>query len=285
MSWRDRQYASFEYDRAAPQGGMATGWGRLGRGLVILLAANAGMAIVSMLTGKAIFAWLAVVPHAWWQPWRYLTFQFLHADLMHLLFNMIGLYFLGEPLERAWGTRRFLWFYLGCGACAGLAHVVIGLASGFGQHTQLVGASGGVYAVVLACAVLFPQYRIFFIPIRWAAGIFLGLAVLNVVGGFSDGSAMNGGVSDIAHLGGAAAGAVWLWVGRGAGAFRLPRIFSGRKGAWERKMRKRAQEEARMDGILQKIHDRGLGSLSWPEKRILRSATQHRRDERGPFTP
>ncbi len=72
--------------------------------------------------------WLGASPEHWWQIWRYITFQFLHDihSIWHILFNMLGLYFLGTPLESYLGTRKFLIFYLSCGALGGVAYVIAG---------------------------------------------------------------------------------------------------------------------------------------------------------------
>lgn len=221
----------------------------------------------------------AVIPSAWWQVWRYLTFQFLHGGPIHLLFNMIGLYFLGMILENAWGSKRFLKFYLVCGAVAGLTHVAITFAfNPSGMNVRLVGASGGVYAIVLACAVFFPRIQVivlfFPMPIRFAAMLFIGIAGYNILsGGF------NSGISDAAHLGGAGAAAVWIWI--------LPKLKAGavrrksvdNRGAWQRKMQKLADEQAQIDSILAKIHENGIASLTGREKKILRDATRRQQTE------
>ncbi len=227
--------------------------------------------------------WLAVTAAEWWQLWRYVTFQFLHGGLIHLLFNMLGLYFLGRILEGSWGPKRFLTFYLGCGAFAGLCHVVMTFAiSPADTHTHLIGASGGVFAVVLACAILFPQIRLilflFPVPIRFAAALFIGIAVYSLLSGIASGGFVDN-ISHAAHLGGAVAGVFWVWV--------LPRLRRGLvstrirrgKGAWQRKLEKQADQQAEIDRILHKIHEQGIGSLTPGEKRILKNASQQQQQE------
>ena len=130
--------------------------------------------------------WFAVVPARWWEIWRYVTFQFLHGGFGHIFFNMLALYFLGMMLEADWGGRRFLAFYLVCGVVAGIAHVLLTPVLNQPTWVPLIGASGGVYAVLLACAVFFPRIRIlvyflFPVPIRVVAAIFLGIALFNVL--------------------------------------------------------------------------------------------------------
>ena len=262
-------------------GGFAAGMPKPTPAVKWLLIANVGVFFIQLLGG--VTEALAVIPVAWWQIWRYVTFQFLHGGPIHLLFNMIGLYFLGMVLERAWGTKRFLRFYLACGAFAGLCHVVLTvLFNPLGMEISLIGASGGVYAIVLACAVLFPQIRLvlflFLVPIRFVAVLFIGIAVYNILMGIRAGG-FAGGISDAAHLGGAVAAAFAIWV--------LPRLHRRTQrvvrrhndGAWERKMERQAAEQAEVDRILEKIHQTGITSLSRREKKMLREATHRQRDE------
>ncbi len=226
----------------------------------------------------------------WWQVWRYLTFQFLHSpeSIRHIALNMLALYFFGMPLERAWGSRRFLRFYLWCGAFAGVSYVVMSwlLLPQSMWYTPLIGASGGVFAVLLACAVLFPGIRvmvlfIFPLSIRALAIIVFAGMVLVLLMGFSRGNVMaNPGFwSDVAHLGGAVAAAVWIWG--------LPKVRQAgeearekaNKGAWERKIRKQQAERGQIDFILDKIRREGIGNLTSKEKKILRDATERQRQE------
>lgn len=296
MGLHDRPYWRDDFDR-----GGGKGFGKIFVGMpkptsVVkwLLLANIAVFVLQIFfdrpvaTASGIRAghmtqWLGVTGAEWWQLWRYVTFQFQHGGLIHLLFNMLGLYFLGRILEESWGTKRFLTFYLSCGAFAGLCHVVMTFAfSPADTHTPLIGASGGVYAVVLACAILFPQIRLilflFPVPIRFAAALFIGIAVYNLLSGIASGGFV-GGISDAAHLGGAVAGAFWVWglprLRRGLVSTRITRG----KGAWQRKLQKEADQQAEIDRILHKIHQRGIGSLTPGEKHILKNATQQQQQE------
>jgi len=225
---------------------------------------------------------LGITVEASWQVWRYITFQFLHGDFLHIVLNMLALYFLGMVLEASWGGRRFLRFYLVCGVVAGVAYVLIGALYQQPTWRPLIGASGGVYGVLLACAVLFPQFRIIFlffpVPIRLAALIIFGGMIVLVLQSLSHGQ-MDRAMSDVAHLGGAVAAGVWIWVSprlRGATRDAAARL---RSGAWARKMRRRDEEQAEIDRILSKIHEQGLDSLSGREKKLLREATERQRQE------
>jgi membrane associated rhomboid family serine protease len=288
MGLHDRPYWRDDFD----QGGK--GFGTIVAGMpkptsVVkwLLIANLAVSVLQIFFDRDRAAhmsqWLAVTGAEWWQLWRYVTFQFLHGGLFHLLFNMLGLYLLGRILEESWGPKRFLVFYLSCGAFAGLCHVVMTFAfSPAHTHTHLIGASGGVFAVVLACAILFPQIRLillfFPVPIRFAAALFIGIAVFNLLSGIAGGGFV-GGISDAAHLGGAVAGVFWVWglprLRRGLVSTRIRRG----KGAWHRKLKKQADEQVEIDAILHKIHEQGIGSLTSSEKRILKNASRQQQQE------
>jgi len=279
MSWRDRPYAYRDPDSPAPQrhGGIFGGMPRPGPIVARLLLINLVVFFLRIVFQDSLMHWFAAVPARWWEVWRYITFQFLHADLIHILFNMGGLYFAGMLLEAGWGSRRFLIFYLACGAVAGVAHVVMAFAMHRGYGTFLIGASGGVYAVVLACAVLYPQVRVsvflFPMPIRFAAALFIGIAVYFAWQEIASGGMMRGSVSHVAHLGGAAAAGVWILVSLQFS--RRPRRGEpAGRGRWERKLKRQRRRQDEIDRILDKIRRDGLASLSRHEKRILRQATE-----------
>src|SRR5437879_1590606 len=99
--------------------------------------------------------------------WQLATYMFLHAGLMHILFNMLTLWWAGSALERDWGTRGFLKYYFLCGIGAGLCDVVLnGLMHNWGTHT--VGASGAIYGLLLAFGLLYPDAPVifFFVPMK-----------------------------------------------------------------------------------------------------------------------
>jgi membrane associated rhomboid family serine protease len=139
--------------------------------------------------------------------WTPLTYLFLHNPSggfvsMHLLFNMLGLYWFGAPVERSIGSSEFLWLYLGAGVAAGLLAVLVSPA-------LVLGASGAVFAVMLVYATLFPDARIvlfFFLPLRApvAVLVFAGVAIVGSLG-----TGVQPGIAHIAHLGGLAAG--WIY--------------------------------------------------------------------------
>jgi membrane associated rhomboid family serine protease len=146
------------------------------------------------------------------QVWRFFTFQFLHANFQHLLFNMLGLYFFGQMMETYLGRQRFLTFYLLCGV-AGVAAYLILWALGFlvsTAYVPLVGASAGIFGILAAAAQVAPRATVMLmfppmpVDLRTWAYILLGLATLTVL--FAGPNA--GG--EAAHLGGALLGIVMI---------------------------------------------------------------------------
>ncbi|MFP4140358.1 MAG: rhomboid family intramembrane serine protease [Phycisphaerae bacterium] len=274
-------------------GGMGIGLPKPAAAVKILLILNGvgfGLQILVGIAGKGevpLAHYLGATAAGWWQIWRYITFQFLHSTggIFHIALNMLGLYMLGTPLEQKWGSKAFVKFYLSCGVCAGLAYVVMGHLMNLPPHFPLIGASGGVYGVVLACAVLFPHFRIIFlffpVPIRLAAVVIFGGMILKVLMGVSSGQGRFDPDfwSQVAHLGGAVAAAVWIWV--------LPSLLQAREeaqdrvqmGAWKKKMQQKAREQEKIDRLLQKIHDEGIGSLTNAEKRFLQDTSRRQRED------
>jgi len=227
--------------------------------------------------------------------WRIVGFQFLHAGLIHLLFNMIGLYFFGSLVEGWLGAKRYLAFYLVCGIFGAIAYLFLNLVGGalgamtaappripgllFNDvYTPLVGASAGVFGVLMASAFIAPNATLLvfgILPIRLATGayLFVGLALLNLLLGGS-----NAG-GDAAHLGGAAAGAYFI---RHTHLLRdffdvLKPPKRSEEGPRRRARTPRsAPGEAELDRVLAKVHKKGLQSLTDAERRTLRRSTEAR---------
>ena len=142
-------------------------------------------------------------------PWQLITYGFLHGSFNHLFFNMFAVWMFGTPLERVWGTRRFLIYYTVCVAGAAVAQLGVQLFEGGIYPT--IGASGGVFGLLLAYGVMWPNNRIFLIffpvpvPAKYFVLIYGGIELLL---GFS--RAMPG-IAHFAHLGGMFFGAALLY--------------------------------------------------------------------------
>ena len=153
--------------------------------------------------------WFALWPIASGQfmPWQVLTYAFFHGDMLHLFFNMLGLWMFGSELEQIWGQRRYTMFLLASVLTAAATQLLItGLS---GSLAPTVGASGGLFGLLLAFGMLFPNRTIMplFPPIPMKAKVFVmvfgGLELLMGLSGRS-------GVAHFAHLGGMLGG--WLMI-------------------------------------------------------------------------
>lgn len=167
-----------------------------------------GLAVLGALwpaQAEAIVHLLGVVPGdvayglRLWQPFTYL---FLHGGVLHLFFNMFALWMFGGPLERDWGGRRFLRYYLLTGVGAGFLNVAVSLLWGGTAATAVtIGASGAVYGVLLAFGLLYPHQPIFLwflfpVPARIFVLFFGALTFISALQG------PGSGVSHVSHLGG-----------------------------------------------------------------------------------
>jgi membrane associated rhomboid family serine protease len=154
---------------------------------------------------------LQVVQHGW--LWQLATYSFIHFEFLHWFFNMIGLWMFGSAIEGAWGTRRFVELYAIGVVGAAITTVGISYAHLLGRpDVATIGASGGVFAILIAFGVLFKDNEIMMIPfpLLIKAKYFVGiLIVITLVFAISGG----GDVAYVAHLGGLLFG--WLYVRRG----------------------------------------------------------------------
>jgi membrane associated rhomboid family serine protease len=151
------------------------------------------------------------VVHGW--VWQLVTYSLLHAGILHLLGNMLGLWMFGAAIESAWGTRRFLELYWLGVVGAALTTVALSYTHLLGDPTRpTIGASGGVFAILIAFGMLFGENEIMMIPFPFLikAKYFIGiLIVVELALSMSGG----GNVAYVAHLGGLFFG--WLYVRRG----------------------------------------------------------------------
>ena len=132
--------------------------------------------------------------------WQLVTYMFMHGGFSHILFNMLGLFFFGVQVERTIGSSEFLLFYLLCGFGAGLVSLGSFLITGQ-VHTILLGASGAVYAVLLAFAAYYPDARIYIFGIFPIKAPILVIA-FTVIALFSELSGRGGSTAHLTHLAG-----------------------------------------------------------------------------------
>ena len=172
-----------------------------------IIAANVIAFLPQLYIGEALLQQFALWPlGTLFQPWQLVTYAFLHGSFAHIFFNMFALFMFGRPLEYFWGSRRFAVYYFACVIAAGATQLWTSVLANSTEAT--VGASGGVFGLLLAFAMYFPRQRItlLFPPIPMPAWLFVTLyGVLELVLGVTNTQA---GVAHFAHLGGMLGGAL-----------------------------------------------------------------------------
>ncbi len=214
--------------------------------------------------------WFSVFPETFFaaaQVWRWVTYQFLHATPGHLLFNMFVLFQFGPLIERQFGSRRFLVFYLSAGAAGGVLYTMLAVVRIL-PVGYLVGASGAILGLLGAGAVLYPHLRVLFMLIvpmslRLLAIICVFISLGMILAGQNAGG-------EVAHLAGLAVGVGYtLLRPRLDGA-----LYRRGQGRWQRKQAKAQALRREVDRILAKVHESGLQSLTRKERRMLKEATR-----------
>lgn len=237
--------------------------------------------------------------------YQLVTYMFMHGGWEHLFFNMFALWMFGCVVENVWGPKKFLFYYIACGIGAGLFQEgaqfcdYLGL---FGQPTinigATVGASGAIYAILLAFGMIFPEERIFIFPLpipikaKWFVIFYAGVELFSALSTTGD------GVAHLAHLGGMVFGFFMIRYWRkhptmGYGKSQGEQFFDRLRSSWEKRTNKQADsgrsrttttstgnvdwdynarqqlEQAEIDRILDKIRKSGYDSLTSEEKRRL----------------
>jgi membrane associated rhomboid family serine protease len=238
------------------------------------------------------------------QPYQLLTYMFMHGSWAHLFFNMFALWMFGCVVERVWGPKKFLFYYILCGIGAGLTQEIAQYVAYLGlvgdrvmSLGTTVGASGSIYGILLAFGMIFPEERIFIFPLPVpikAKYFVVGYAVIELVEAFS---LPGDGVAHMAHLGGMLFGFFLIrhWqkhptsgYGRAGGQ----QFFENLRSSWEKRSKKpsatstgnpdwdyNAREKAKqdeIDRILDKIRKSGYDSLSKSEKQTLFDQSRQR---------
>lgn len=214
----------------------------------------------------AFYPWLVFT-----RPWTVITYMFLHGSLMHLLFNMLALYFFGPRVEARLTSRRFTWLYF----LSGLSGAVLSFI--FAPGAPIIGASAGVFGVMLGFAYFWPDapihiWGIIPVPARILVIITTVLAIWSGFGG------ARSNIAHFAHLGGYAGAYLYLkWLDRKRGEFKrrveaAPRETTERVLQWQAIDRHKVHEVNRdeVNRILDKINAKGIGSLT-PQERIFLS--------------
>jgi membrane associated rhomboid family serine protease len=225
---------------------------------IFLLIGIMGMARVPAESFVDVYFGLipaAVVQHGW--IWQIITYGFIHFGFMHWFGNMLGLWMFGASIEGAWGTRRFLELYFLGVLGAAVTTVVLSYTHILGNPFQpTIGASGGVFAILIAFGMMFAENEIMLIPFpfmikaKYFVGILIVATVALAIGG-------GGNIAYVAHLGGLFFG--WLYVKRGMKPAMVNLNFSesyyGVRNAYYRWKRRRA---AKKFEVYMRQHDRDV---------------------------
>jgi membrane associated rhomboid family serine protease len=328
MAWHDRDYNRTSSQPSGGFGGGSGGGIRFGMGgfswssaTGMLLIANIAVFFVDMMTtgrgenfgpvkAMAAFSYDQAIGH--FQVWRFFTYQFLHADITHILFNMVGLYSFGPLVENYLGSRRYLAFYLICGL-AGAALYLLFLMTGIlgiSSASVLVGASGSIMGLLAGAAIIAPpntqaMLMIPPVPVKLRTLAYILLAVSAFVA-LTRGNNAGG---EAAHLGGILMGFFLIKrsgllnfadagarrsgsgpraprdmgdFGPASGTSGSQRMTFAQKVANYRQERARKQQEAmekEIDRILIKVKEKGLHSLTDSEKATLQRETERKRGQ------
>jgi membrane associated rhomboid family serine protease len=182
-----------------------------------LILINVGVFLLQNLLGGWVEYWFALWPPQlpYFKPWQVLTYGFLHGGLAHLFFNMFALFMFGSEIERLFGAKRYLIYYLLCVVGAAAMHLIVVTQAGLPPAPTL-GASGAVFGLLLAFGMAYPKRMIMLIfpPIPLPAWLFVTLyGLLELYLGITQTAS---GIAHFAHLGGMATGFVVIryWQGQ-----------------------------------------------------------------------
>ncbi len=185
-----------------------------------LILINVAMYFLDDLLRGALSMYMALWPleSGLFYPWQVLTYAFLHGSIGHIFFNMLGLWMFGSELERIWGQRRYIEFLGASVLTAAATQLLISMLAGY--HNPTVGASGGLFGLLLAFGMMFPDRTIMplFPPIPMKAKVFV--AVYGGIELFLGVTGTSSGVAHFAHLGGMLGGWLMLRYWRGQPPFK-----------------------------------------------------------------
>jgi membrane associated rhomboid family serine protease len=249
-----------------------------------ILVLNALVFLVQMLGGwrtKILFVeYGALIPSFWTEPWRLLTYSFIHGGFWHIFFNMLMFWMFAPQVEEALGSKSFVGLYLFSGIFAGLVSIACWALQITGNN-PVIGASGALFGVMVAYGALNPNQVIllfFIIPMKMRYAIWVFMAIDLFMANSGD------GIAHFTHLGGVAAGFLFMYFWRKG--FRLPKVdFSKLKpekprvltGEFHVGTGKNYSDNEHLDEILKKISVGGMGSLTQADRDFLQAASERRR--------
>ena len=262
-------------------------------GRLIIANAVVLLLLMTLFTSRDVFQALQFSPRtAFTRPWTFVTYMFVHANLLHLLGNMLMLFVFGTAVESRMGSRNFLMYYMFCGIGAAVFSLLL---AGVMPVGAFIGASGAVLGVAVAFAMFWPDAELIVFPIPVpikARTLVIGLVVLDVIG-----SRLwpGDGIAHLAHVGGALFGYLFFRVqsfsrrGPAQPARAVERVVMVQSGSSEPDQRtpvtpmrppRRVDSDpvaAEVDRVLDKISEKGISSLTDAERRFLDEVAQKKR--------
>jgi rhomboid family protein len=264
-------------------------------GRLIIANAVVLLLLMTLFTSRELFQALQFSPrNAFTRPWTFISYMFVHANLLHLLANMLMLFVFGTAVESRMGSRNFLMYYLFCGVGAAVFSLLL---AGVMPVGAFVGASGAVLGVAVAFAMFWPDAELIVFPIPVpikARTLVIGLVVLDVIG-----SRLwpGDGIAHIAHVGGALFGYLFFRVqslsrrSPAQPARAVERVVMVQSGSAEpdrrtpvtpMRPRRRVDSDpvaAEVDRVLDKISEKGISSLTAAERRFLDEVARKKKDD------
>jgi len=269
------QYSSYNYNKMG---------NNISNGVRTLLIINITIFMITNLLGMRyeFFSKFGLVPYQFFQElnlWQPITYMFLHGNLIHILFNMLVLWMFGNELERILGKSKFLELYFFCGIGSG----IITLLFNYNSYTPVVGASGAIYGLFAAYAIIYPNRNVYFyflfpIKIKYLLFLISSISFLSII------LQQNTSISHITHLGGIIFCLIYFNINK---ISNYKKIFTslyktkdGNKIVSINK--KKMNRELEINNILDKINLSGIESLSQNELNKLKDSSEIHSDENRP---
>jgi rhomboid family protein len=264
-------------------------------GRLIIANAVVLLLLMTLFTSREVFQALQFSPrNAFTRPWTFISYMFVHANLLHLLANMLMLFVFGTAVETRMGSRNFLMYYLFCGVGAAVFSLLL---AGVMPVGAFVGASGAVLGIAVAFAMFWPDAELIVFPIPVpikARTLVIGLVVLDVI---ASRLWPGDGIAHIAHVGGALFGYLFFRVqslsrrSPAQPARAVERVVMVQSGSAEpdrrtpvtpMRPRRRVDSDpvaAEVDRVLDKISEKGISSLTAAERRFLDEVARKKKDD------
>jgi len=234
-------------------------------GVKLLIITLLVIFVLSLLPGLDVFIDQLYLEPLQIKVWQNFTYMFVHTDVSHLFFNLIGVFFIGNALETRMGSRGFLSFFCICGLGGAVATHLIAL---FDLGGPTLGASGAIYGLLYACYYFYPKaivhlYFVFPVKIKW---LLLFIGAMDMIMLFDP----NSQYAHYAHLGGLFTGMFYLKYGNSFSRWQI----AMRHESIEKEQEKIEDIKLKVDDILKKISENGMASITVKEKKFLEKSSK-----------